>query len=178
MNRADGRRAPGRSPARDDRIALAMKSPFLVVAILAIVALYAASPVASADEEAAAPEHWAFQHLAKQSVPTVQRTDVIRTPVDRYIQSQLEKHGLALSPPTNPDTLLRRLNFDLIGLPPSPDETAAMAAATFASGQNADRPAKYSRTTSVTTTGSTCSPAMATARARRSTALSGVGTDA
>jgi mono/diheme cytochrome c family protein len=63
--------------------------------------------------------HWAFQPLRKPAVPEVKGA---RTPVDAFVVRELEKRGLAPSPEADRRTLLRRVTFDLTGLPPTPEE--------------------------------------------------------
>ena len=46
----------------------------------------------------------------------------VRTPIDAFILAELQKHGLEPSPEADRRTLIRRLSFDLIGLPPTPEE--------------------------------------------------------
>ena len=59
-----------------------------------------------------------------------------QTPVDAFILAKLEAKGIAPAPPADPRTLLRRLYFDLVGLPPTPAEVAAFLADYRASGEN------------------------------------------
>lgn len=66
-------------------------------------------------------EHWAFAAIAKPDVPQADA----KHPIDSFIRANLEKHGLAPSPPADKATLLRRLSLDLIGLPPTPEELLA-----------------------------------------------------
>ncbi len=63
--------------------------------------------------------HWAFQPLREIAPP---RTDC--HPIDAFIERKLREHGLQLSPPTDRRTLIRRLFFDLHGLPPTPGRVA------------------------------------------------------
>jgi mono/diheme cytochrome c family protein len=73
--------------------------------------------------------HWAFQPINRPAVPAVKDTTWPRTDIDRFILAELEGAGLEPSPPAAPATLLRRLTFDLTGLPPSPDELSRFSAA-------------------------------------------------
>ncbi|MCA9180141.1 MAG: DUF1549 domain-containing protein, partial [Planctomycetales bacterium] len=74
--------------------------------------------------------HWAFQPIRRPEPPSENRSDrdsntdsaVDRTnPVDAFVVQTLETHGLGLSPPADRRTLARRLHFDLLGLPPTPE---------------------------------------------------------
>ena len=65
---------------------------------------------------------WAFQRLRRPRLPKVQHTELVESPVDSFMLARLEEKGLVLSPPAVRVVQLRRANFDLIGLPPSPAE--------------------------------------------------------
>jgi mono/diheme cytochrome c family protein len=74
------------------------------------------------------PDHWAYQPLELPAPPTFADRNLeswVRTPVDRFVLNSLRDHGLQPAPPADRLTLLRRVYFDLIGLPPLPDEVAA-----------------------------------------------------
>jgi len=70
-------------------------------------------------------QHWAFQPIQRREPPAVKNTSWIKTPVDRFIQAQLEAKGLSPAPAANKEELIRRLTFDLIGLPPTVAEIDA-----------------------------------------------------
>ena len=74
------------------------------------------------DQGAHYPGHWAFTPHRAARPPTVARDDWSTNPIDRFILAQLTTR--ALSPPPQADrfTLIRRLYFDLLGLPPTPEE--------------------------------------------------------
>lgn len=78
------------------------------------------------DLSARAREHWAYQPLAAAAAPEVTQTDWPRTPVDRFILAKLEQAGLEPAADADPATLVRRLYFDLIGLPPTPEQLDAV----------------------------------------------------
>src|SRR5262249_10286506 len=63
--------------------------------------------------------HWSLQPLR---MPVVPQTADYASPIDALITARLATNGLALSPAADRATLIRRLSFDLIGLPPSPRE--------------------------------------------------------
>lgn len=73
-------------------------------------------------------DYWAFVPPAPQSLPQVKFTAWVRQPLDRFILARLEKEGLQPSPEADKAALLRRVSFDLTGLPPTPQEEAAYLA--------------------------------------------------
>ena len=84
--------------------------------LLSIAVLLALSVVAFGAEPKA---WWAFQPIAPPKVP--ERTN----PVDHFIRAKLSDKGLSLSPEADRRTLIRRVTFDLTGLPPTPEELDA-----------------------------------------------------
>src|SRR5207248_9815683 len=78
----------------------------------------------------AAKAHWAFQPAKKPKQPAVLHQDRVQTPLDAFVLAELEARGLTLALPADKRTLLRRATFDLIGLPPTPEEVAAFEADT------------------------------------------------
>ena len=77
---------------------------------------------------AAYAKHWAFVAPQRPAVPTVKRTDWVRTPIDAFVLAKLEREKLAPSPEADRPTLIRRLSIDLTGLPPTPKEVDAFVA--------------------------------------------------
>ena len=73
-------------------------------------------------------DHWAFVAPKPQSLPAVKRPEWVRQPLDRFILARLEKENLAPSSEADKSALLRRVSFDLTGLPPTPQEQAAYLA--------------------------------------------------
>jgi hypothetical protein len=71
---------------------------------------------------------WSFRPLAAQLVPAVKASAWPRTRTDAFLLAALQSHGLGPSPEADRRTLIRRLSFDLIGLPPSPSEVEAFVA--------------------------------------------------
>jgi hypothetical protein len=67
-------------------------------------------------------KHWAFQLPTRHAAPSVQRQELIRTEIDRFIEAALEEDRLSLAPEATRETLIRRVSFDLTGLPPTPAE--------------------------------------------------------
>src|SRR5437773_806091 len=70
-------------------------------------------------------QHWAFQPPKQTAVPEVKNTRWPQTPIDNFILAKLEENGLQPSLPADKRTLIRRATYDLIGLPPTPDEVDA-----------------------------------------------------
>jgi mono/diheme cytochrome c family protein len=68
---------------------------------------------------------WAFEPLKRPDVPSFQGSTWVRTPIDALVLASLEKHKLKPSPEADRGTLIRRLSFDLLGLPPTPEEVEA-----------------------------------------------------
>jgi hypothetical protein len=80
------------------------------------------------DEGAAWDSHWAYSPPKRPELPTVREQDWTRNPIDRFILARLEREGLKPSPEADKETLLRRLSYDLTGLPPTPAEIDAFLA--------------------------------------------------
>ena len=72
--------------------------------------------------------HWAFVPPEKPLAPQVKNKKWAKGKIDRFILARLEKEGLQPSPEADKHTLLRRVTFDLTGLPPSPEEIGAFVA--------------------------------------------------
>ena len=85
-----------------------------LLALVLIVGLGAPAPLWAQEEN-----HWAFQPLRVVNPP-----ETGRHPIDAFIERKLRENGLNLSPPADSRTLIRRLFFDLHGLPPSPERVA------------------------------------------------------
>src|SRR5688572_8938770 len=68
------------------------------------------------------PLPWAFRKPVRSSLPKVKSTGWARNPIDVFVLAKLEARGLKPAPPADRITLLRRVTFDLTGLPPTPAE--------------------------------------------------------
>jgi hypothetical protein len=66
--------------------------------------------------------YWFFQPLANPQPPIVVDGGWSRTPIDPFVYRRLHSAGLTPAPPADPVALVRRVYFDLIGLPPSPEQ--------------------------------------------------------
>ena len=93
------------------------------MAILSV--LFVAAFVATFAEEPKPKEkssHWAFQALQTPTLPVLKETARVRSLVDRFVLAKLEEQGLSLNPEADKPTLIRRVAFDLTGLPPTPSD--------------------------------------------------------
>ncbi|NND96047.1 MAG: DUF1549 domain-containing protein [Pirellulaceae bacterium] len=70
-------------------------------------------------------QFWSLQRVSDPSLPDVDNPKWVRTPIDAFVLSHLENVGLQPAPPADRRTLIRRVTFDLIGLPPTPQEIEA-----------------------------------------------------
>jgi hypothetical protein len=74
---------------------------------------------------AEAKQYWAYQPVKRPDVPTVRHDAWVKNPIDAFILQKLEEKGLAPAPPADRVALVRRVYFDLIGLPPTPEQVDA-----------------------------------------------------
>lgn len=72
-----------------------------------------------------AREFWSFQKPVRPPIPPVNNADQVITSIDAFVLAKLEEKGWELQPEADRRTLIRRAYFDLIGLPPSPEEVTA-----------------------------------------------------
>ncbi len=85
-------------------------------------------PVASASDilrDKKRRAHWAWQPLRKTQIPVVKRKGWAQNPIDSFVLAKLEAKGLTPVGYADRRTLIRRAYFDVIGLPPTPEETDA-----------------------------------------------------
>ncbi|MEO5762834.1 MAG: DUF1549 domain-containing protein, partial [Vicinamibacteria bacterium] len=87
-----------------------------------------APTLASSQRMVITPENrsfWAFQALHRAAIPNVKGSGWAKTPIDRFVLTRLEREGLQPVEPASKLALLRRVTFDLTGLPPTPEEVDA-----------------------------------------------------
>jgi len=72
----------------------------------------------TAEEQA----YWAFQPIRRPPLPRIRQAEPVRTPIDAFVLARLEDKSLSFSPEADRRTLIRRASFDLLGLPPTPEE--------------------------------------------------------
>jgi cytochrome c553 len=80
---------------------------------------------ASANAPKADAAHWAFVPPGNPPLPNVKDAAWVKSPIDRFILAKLEEKGLRPSPAADKRMLIRRITFDLTGLPPTPEEVDA-----------------------------------------------------
>src|SRR5207249_2791276 len=104
-----------------------MKPPRPALLGLPLLVLFAMSLAAQEEQTAPAPQseataktmHWSMRPPVRPSVPTVREQNRVQTDVDRFIEERLEAKQLGIGPEADRATLLRRVSFDLTGLPPT-----------------------------------------------------------
>jgi hypothetical protein len=95
------------------------------------------APWPGADKVAAGPKkgefaisdkdraHWSLQPIKRPAVPAVKNSGWVKNPIDAFILAGLESRGLSPNPPGSRQELLRRVTYDLTGVPPTPAEVDA-----------------------------------------------------
>jgi len=89
------------------------------------------APAVRAESGEQRSEHWSYKPLTRPVVPDVSKSKHaawVRTPIDAFILARLEAGGMHPSAPADKRTLLRRVYFDLTGLPPTPEAVASFLA--------------------------------------------------
>jgi hypothetical protein len=105
--------------AADPRVAPATDEPMASGASAAATSGSAAATGMSIED---GRQFWSMQPLTAATIPDVNDRSWSRTAIDPFILSRLEAEGLKPAPEADRRTLIRRLSFDLIGLPPTPAE--------------------------------------------------------
>ncbi len=67
-------------------------------------------------------DHWSFRSIDKSEVPKPSSTSWCRNQIDHFVEHELRQHDLTPQPAASKRTLIRRLSFDLTGLPPTPKQ--------------------------------------------------------
>ncbi|HET6251059.1 MAG TPA: DUF1549 and DUF1553 domain-containing protein [Tepidisphaeraceae bacterium] len=88
---------------------------------LLCIALGGAATLSSTDKA----DHWAFKPITHPDIPKTNDSGWARTPIDEFIFAKLAEKGMKPAPAADKRTLLRRVYFDLIGLPPTPEQMSA-----------------------------------------------------
>ena len=74
-------------------------------------------------------QHWAWRKVQRPAAPSVKNHAWVRNEIDLFVLRPLEANGLVPAKPASPQAFVRRVYFDLIGLPPSPDKIDEFVAA-------------------------------------------------
>ena len=90
---------------------------FVFFGLAGLAALLAQEAMGEVDSTAAG--HWAYRAPLRQDIPSVKMDQWPRTAIDRFILARLESNGIRPNADADPQILLRRVFFDLIGLPPT-----------------------------------------------------------
>ncbi|MBI3851571.1 MAG: DUF1553 domain-containing protein [Verrucomicrobia bacterium] len=99
-----------------------LETAFLITVIVAGCLVVRSSGAELESVRGATNEHWAFKAPVRPQVPSVKKTDWPRNKIDNFILAKLEQNKLVPSPEADRVTLIRRLSFDVLGLPPSPED--------------------------------------------------------
>src|SRR5881227_4191620 len=89
-----------------------------LLVVAAPVTLAADPPYRDPEITAKDRRHWSFVPPTRPAVPTVARAGWVRNPIDAFVLAKLEANGIAPAPEADKLTLVRRVTFDLTGLPP------------------------------------------------------------
>ena len=99
---------------------------FLFVSLLLFVCAFRAG---AASAKPISTDWWSLQPLVRPAVPEVQSSKFkVQNPIDAFVAAKLSEQKLESSPEAEPRVLIRRLYFDLLGLPPKPEEVEAFVA--------------------------------------------------
>src|SRR5437870_4693924 len=72
-----------------------------------------------------AKKHWAYRPITRPAAPKVRATRRVQSPIDAFLLAKLEEKNLTFAPPADKRSLLRRVYYDLVGLPPTFEEVRA-----------------------------------------------------
>jgi hypothetical protein len=92
---------------------------------LALVLVSLSIPMSAFAESTKKLDWWSFKPAQRPSIPRTDRADSVRNPIDAFVIARLAQEKLALSPEGDRRSLIRRVTFDLIGMPPTPEEVDA-----------------------------------------------------
>ena len=103
------------------------KTLFPLAATLVVVASVTAGDKPPASQDVAPPEkfsheqrdHWAYQPVRRVVPPAVKEAGWVRNPIDSFILAEIEKLGMSHAPEADRVALIRRVTYDLTGLPPT-----------------------------------------------------------
>jgi len=99
-------------------------SPTCAVAAIGLLLVLGPSSGLAAPGQSfeAASNHWAYQPIRNPALPKVREANRVQSPIDAFVLAKLEEKKLTFAPAADRPTLLRRVYYDLIGLPPTFEE--------------------------------------------------------
>ena len=108
---------------------LSLGSSRLLASVQIGVTLAILTSCAWCEESKVAPEQtaWAFRKPVRAALPTVRRQDWVRNPIDSFVLAKLEAGAIDAGPEADRRVLIRRVTFDLLGIPPTPEEVETFA---------------------------------------------------
>lgn len=113
----------------DDVSAMPPDKPLPKTQVAALEAWIAAgAPWPKATPRFEGTKHWAFEPVRRPEPPAVNDAAWVRSPLDRFILAKLEAAGMKPAAPADRRIWLRRVTYDLTGLPPSPEDVTAFLA--------------------------------------------------
>lgn len=105
-----------------------MNSPFPLTFLVSTWCVLLASRCQASEPPRADTAHWSLRPRSTLAIPQFESArdrEWVRTPVDAFVLAKLKSKGLAPAPAADRRVLIRRLNYDLLGLPPAPEDIAA-----------------------------------------------------
>lgn len=115
---------PGKNPWPERKSGECYSVPIRTLFAYAVILWIAVGTQSRATEGNTAPtNHWAFEPIRTVTPPPDSRPS--HNPIDRFIHARLARHNLNPAPPADRRILIRRASFDLLGLPPTPEEVDA-----------------------------------------------------
>ena len=85
-------------------------------------------PWEAGPQPASGPDWWSFRKPQRPLLPPVRQQARVQNPIDAFVLARLEEKGLTPASPADRQTLIRRATFDLIGLPPTPEQVERFVA--------------------------------------------------
>jgi len=119
--------SPDRNRPAGSRAPLSIRQ-WLTLAAAALVAITGDAAEKGSSQASSELPHWSLRPLNAAAPPATKNRKWARTPIDQFILAGLEVKGMSPGSPADRRTLLRRVSFDLVGLPPTPEEQQAFLA--------------------------------------------------
>src|SRR6266702_5968933 len=100
-------------------------SGFVLASVLTLLLSENPAPATPGQSFKDARKHWAYQPITNPALPKIRQKRRVQSPMDAFLLANLEQKGLSFAPPADKRTLLRRVYYDLTGLPPTFEEVEA-----------------------------------------------------